>query len=127
MLSLSLYFEIVGGKNIEFPTFNYKTVYFFLMSLFGVIFVFSLMGLIEVQYPLAISITSLINVFFNILAWIYDNEYDKTYQLTKPVVGHPIEVTEEYQRKKFYNLVGVASCSFIFALIGILAQMIPWD
>ena len=109
----------------DFPTFNYKTVYFFIMSLFGIVFVLSLMDLIKVQYQMAITFTSLVNVFLGIIAWIYDTDYEHSFERNKKTI-HGIQKAkiEEFHNKKFRNLVGVTLCTFIFSIIGLGIQFL---
>ena len=108
----------------DFPTFNYKTVYFFIMSLFGIVFVLSLMDLIKVQYPMAITSTSLVNVFLGIVAWIYDTDYEHSIKRNKSMPDFTKNRIEEFHNKKFWNLVGVAVCTFIISIIGLGIQFL---
>jgi len=108
----------------DFPTFNYKTVYFFIMSLFGIVFVLSLMDLIKVQYPMAITFTSLVNVFLGIMAWIYDTDYEHSFKRDKTGHAFTKQRIEEFHNKKFWLLVGVTACAFIFSIIGLVTQFL---
>ena len=54
----------------EIPTFNYRNVNLFVMSLFGITFILSLMDLIKVKDPMAITIASFFNIFIGISGWI---------------------------------------------------------
>ena len=101
------------------PTFNYKTVYFFIMSLFGVVFVFSLIGLLKVPNPMAISVVSSINVFLGIVAWILDKKCDKDFKINKRGMYPTKEEVKTYNDKKFYNLIFVTVTTFIFTMIGL--------
>jgi len=105
------------------PTFNYKTVYFFIMSLFGIVFVLSLMGLIETRNPMAITITSLLNVFLGILAWIIDERFDRDFCYSKVGMGHTKKAILDYNKRKMNNLLGVMVCTFILAIIGLLLNL----
>jgi len=108
----------------DFPTFNYKTVYFFIMSLFGIVFVLSLMGLIKVQYPIFITFTSIVNVFFGIAAWIRDNDFDNTFNRNQPYRGYTRHIIEEYHDKKSNNLSLITICTFISTLFGLIVQVL---
>ena len=108
----------------NFPTFNYKTVYFFIMSLFGIVFVLSLMGLIKVQYPFFISFTSIVNVFFGIAAWIRDNDLDNSLSRKRSIHGIPRQDYEEYHYQKSLNLIVITILTFISTLFGLIVQVL---
>ena len=108
----------------DFPTFNYKTVYFFIMSIFGIVFVLSLMDLIKVKHPMGITFTSLINVFLGIIAWILDTDYEHLFKRNNHFKAFSKDRLEEFHNKKFWNLVGVAVCTFIISIIGLGIQFL---
>ena len=108
----------------DFPKFNYKNVYFFIMSLFGIVFVLSLTDLIKVKHPMAITFTSLVNVFLGIMAWIYDNDYELSFKRVNPMTELSEDKIEEFHKKKFWLLVGVTACAFIFSIIGLGMQYV---
>ena len=94
------------------------------MSLFGIVFVLSSMDLIKVQYPMAITFTSLVNVFLCIIAWILDADYEHSFKRNKPMSGYTKNRIEEFHNKKFWNLVGVITGTFVFLMIGLGAQFL---
>lgn len=102
------------------PNFNYKTVYFFIMSLFGIVFVLSLMGLIKGTNPIPITIMSIINVFLGILAWIIDERYDRDFRYQKQGMYHTKEERLDYNKRKMNNLLGVSATTFVSSMFGLL-------
>jgi len=100
------------------PTFNYKTVYFFIMSLFGIVFVLSLMDLFT--NPIAITITSIINVFLGILAWIIDERYDMDFRILDFGMHPSKEEILDYNKRKMNNLLGVSATTFVSSMFGLL-------
>ena len=102
------------------PTFNYKTVYFFIMSLFGIVFVLSLMGLIKGTNPIPITIMSIINVFLGILAWIIDERLDRDFRILESGMHPSKEKTLDYNKRKMNNLLGVSACTLLVTMFGLL-------
>ena len=78
----------------EIPSFNYQNVYFFLMSLFGIIFILSLMDLIKVKNPMIITAISFINIFIGIFGWILQKVIDYEYE------KYTIEHTSKHDLKE---------------------------
>jgi len=54
----------------DFPSLNFRNVPFYFMSLFGILFILSLMDLIKVKNEGAIIIISFINIFISVSGWV---------------------------------------------------------
>jgi hypothetical protein len=54
----------------DFPSLNFRNVPFFFMSLFGVLFILSLMGLIKGKNEGALAVVFFLNVFISVSGWI---------------------------------------------------------
>ena len=106
------------------PTLNYQNIYFFLMSLFGVIFVLSLMDMIRVKHPMAIMIVSFVNIFLGIFAWIGDTKFEYDLKNAHTGMGHKKADIESYRNNKFWNFVGVTASTFLSTAIGLGVQLI---
>jgi hypothetical protein len=94
------------------------------MSLFGIVFVLSLMGLIKGTNPIPITIMSIINVFLGILAWIIDERHDRDFRYQKRGELHTKEERLDYNRRKMNNLLGVLVCTLLFTMIGLLLHFL---
>jgi len=112
----------------DFPTFNYRTVYFFWLSLFGIVFILSLIGQIKVKFPGAFLYVSFVNIFISVFTWIYQIMLDNTY--TKYTFEHKSsksELKEDfdwYIRKESINLMMSSFFICLFTLIAIIVQFI---
>ena len=100
----------------EMPAFNFKNINVFIISLFGVIFILSLMGLIKVKNPNAIMLMSFINVFLGVFGWIVQR------------AAYASEVSNNYPKFKRYAdrelvIYGViVVIVFLITLIGVGLQ-----
>ena len=56
----------------DFPSFNYQSIYFFLLSLYGIIFVLSLTDALAVENVASIRFASFINICSSLIAWLFD-------------------------------------------------------
>ena len=91
---------------MDLPEFNYRSVYFFLMSLFGFILVISLTDIITVKQPAWISIGALICIFESLLVWVFDELLTKNFEY-KPKWGG-------YKNTDFFTYHKVRAVAFIF-------------
>jgi hypothetical protein len=103
-------------------TLNYRTVYFFLMSFFAGVFFLSLVNPVNMSHPLFMTLTSFINIFLGITAWIIDDKIEREYERSRTVHGYPKSKAEERDREKINNLIGLTVGTFIFSLIGLIPQ-----
>ena len=111
----------------EIPTFNYRTVYFFWLSLFGFLFVLSLMDLIKVKYPEAILIVSFFNIVISVITWIYLMNLEDNFETYK--IEHAssrsdlIDNLKWYKTKKVEALLGTSLIIYIGTLIALVIQL----
>ncbi len=105
---------------------NYKTVYFFIMSFFALLFFVTLINPMEISHPLFLTITSLINVFLGITAWIFDEKYDREFETERTGLYPTKAQIQKRDSKKRWNLIGVTVTTFVFSLIGILPQFVQY-
>lgn len=111
----------------EVPSFNYKTVYFFWLSLFGGIFVLSLLDLIKVKNTDIFLFVSFLNIVIGVFAWIYQINLDNGYKIytIKHERSHSelIKDFEWYSRKEVQNLIFSSFFVYGLTLAAIVAQL----
>ena len=112
---------------VEYPSFNYKTVYFFWLSLFGIIFVFSLLDLIKVKNTDVFFIISFINIAVAVFSWIYqislNNAYKKYIFKHQLLNSELIADMEWYNKRETLNLIVTSIIIYGLTLIAIFAQI----
>lgn len=101
--------------------FNYKTVYFFLLSLFGIIILLSLLHYIDNTFALKYSIFGLI---LSIIIWLVDEQIiHKAKEITNSGLYHPNIDDPEIHKILGYRLiamwiyVGILIFIFLISLI----------
>ena len=103
----------------QLPSLNYKTVYFFVLSVSVIILILSLTGNIKiVNNQLWLATASILSIFFSLIAWIVDGYLTEKYKMENYLTRNE-KLTAIYRRNQviiFILLATGSSISFIFAL-----------
>lgn len=104
----------------ELPSFNYQTIYFFLLSLYAAIFVLSLLGFLRVNKPSVIMFASFFNVFISLIAWILDIYVH--HLLAKPYAPLPRHY-REFRTNRLGIFIGAIIITSLITFISLGGQL----
>lgn len=100
--------------NIEF---NYRTVHFYLLSLFGILLILSLTNVINSNFTNTVRNYSIFGIIFCTLAWIaIEQIYDKVKHI-HPKYNYQIQKWLSYRVMIHWALFAILFLGFIFYVV----------